>query len=279
MEARVTNQLSIYFLEEHPRESAKILEKYSSDELLAFFVNLSDLQVANLIRYLFPDLAVACLIVLPKERSAAILEQLGVDGASKLLSRISVNQQNEIINSMSRSVSHNLKQILKYPIGTIGHYMSPNIFIASEDMLVGEVINLAKTANSEILGDIFIIDDQQILVGVVDVKSLVFADASDEIQQLMKIPDTVFNVRTNLEYVKDNLRWRFKEVLPVVDQKNIFVGVLRRSIMNDILTGDQAKQDEIGIMETVIDIADLFWEVCFSFINPNSEPHTKAKVY
>ncbi len=274
----MTNLLSQNFLTQHPRESSKILEKYSSADLLEFFEPLPEGMVANLIRYLFPDLAVTCLIEFSEVRSAKILEHLGVDGASRLLGRMSANQQNKIINSMGRATSQNLRQILKYPIGTIGHYMTPNIFVASVNMLVGEVIDTAKSANSEILGDIFIVDEQQSLVGVVDVKNLIIADTNDEVQQLMKIPDTVLNVRTNLEYIKDNPRWRFKETLPIVDQKNIFLGVLRRSTMNEVLAGDQAKQEnDMGVMETVIDVADLFWDVCFSAVYPDSKPVSKVK--
>jgi predicted transcriptional regulator len=117
-------------------------------------------------------------------------------------------------------------------------------------------------------------------VGVVDVKSLVLASADEEVQQIMKIPDTVLNVRTNLEYVKDNPRWRFKEVLPVVDQKNVFVGVLKRSVLNEVLSGSQLQQDDgIDLMETVIDVADLFWEVCFSFIQQNTESSPRGNVH
>jgi Mg/Co/Ni transporter MgtE len=274
------NYLSRYFVEQHPRESARILEKYSIDLLMKYLEELPDNDVANLVRYLSPDHAVSCLVALPVGRSAKILEHIGVDGAGRLLSRMKLNVQNTILSSMPSAVSRRLKLVLRYPIGTIGHYMSPDIYIANVDMLIGEIVVSAKSAGSELLDDIFIVDEQQVLVGVVAVKNLVFADADDEVKQIMNIPGTVLNVRTNLEYIKNHPRWRFKETLPVVDQKNVFVGVLRRSTLREVLSGQQAQErNDSGIMETVVDVADLFWEVCFSFIYPQSDTNKKADIH
>ena len=48
--------------------------------------------------------------------------------------------------------------------------------------------------------------------------------------------------------------------------------------MNEVLAGDQAKQEnDMGVMETVIDVADLFWDVCFSAVYPDSKPVSKVK--
>ena len=274
------NILSRYFLQEHPRESARILEKYTAEMLSQYFEELPDDLVAGLIHHLSPDLALSCLTELPTERSAKILVHLGVDDAGRILSRMKLNPKNTILSHMPATVSRRLKLILKYPVGTVGHYMSPDIFIATEDMLIGDLIRLAKSAESELLDKIFIVDHQQILVGVIDVKNMMLTDADKMVQQIMKVPDTVLNVRTNLEYVKSNPNWQFEEFLPVVDQKNTLIGVLKRSIMNEVLSDEQdQKINESGILETVFDVADLFWEVCSNFINPNSESNHKAKNY
>jgi magnesium transporter len=261
------NNLSRHFLEEHPRESAKVLENFASDELVDFLEKYSDETVASLIRYLMPATAVACLSGMKDAKAATILEQLGVDNAARLLRRMKNKDQLALLGSVSGSYAMRLKSILRYPAGTVGQHMSPNIFIADENMLASDVFSAARHATSEMQGDIFIINDAQHLVGLVDVKNLVFADQGLEINEIMRIPDAVLNARTNLEYVKDHPKWRFKEALPVVDHNNIFVGVLKRSVMFEALSGDQnLSRSEETFMDTVMEVADLFWDICTNIV-------------
>ena len=271
------SNLTIYFVEHHPREAALVLSSYSAEEIQEFLNQLPEKLIISLIRYLYPDLAVTCLIEMSSEQSAIILEQLGVDDAAKLLSRMKIKNQNKILASMSMVMSNRMTTVLRYPVGTIGHYMSPGVFIVLEDMPVSEVIHSAKNTNNEVLADIFIVNDQNILVGVVDMKDLMFADPDDTAQQLMKVPDIVLNVRSYIDHIKDNPRWRYKEALPVKDQKNAFVGVLKRSKLNDEVSNEKiTTENNLDLMESVIEIADLFWEVCFSFMQPSERSSTKG---
>ncbi len=272
------NNLSRHFLEEHPRESAKVLENFASDELVDFLEKYSDETVASLIRYLMPATAVACLSGMKDAKAATILEQLGVDNAARLLRRMKNKDQLALLGSVSGSYAMRLKSILRYPAGTVGQHMSPNVFIAAENMLASDVFSAARHATSEMQGDIFIINDAQHLVGLVDVKNLVFADQGLEINEIMRIPDAVLNARTNLEYVKDHPKWRFKEALPVVDHNNIFVGVLKRSVMFEALSGDQnLSRSEETFMDTVMEVADLFWDICTNIVLPKSDNRTEGR--
>lgn len=272
------NNLSRHFLEEHPRESAKVLENFASDELVDFLEKYSDETVASLIRYLMPATAVACLSGMKCAKAATILEQLGVDNAARLLRRMKNKDQLALLGSVSGSYAMRLKSILRYPAGTVGQHMSPNVFFAAENMLASDVFSAARHATSEMQGDIFIINDAQHLVGLVDVKNLVFADQGLEINEIMRIPDAVLNARTNLEYVKDHPKWRFKEALPVVDHNNIFVGVLKRSVMFEALSGDQnLSRSEETFMDTVMEVADLFWDICTNIVLPKSDNRTEGR--
>ncbi|MEX2354213.1 MAG: hypothetical protein WD709_08500, partial [Gammaproteobacteria bacterium] len=93
-----------------------------------------------------------------------------------------------------------------------------------------------------------------------------------EVKKIMRRPDVILNARTNLDYVKDNPKWQFNDALPVVDHNNIFVGILKRSVMQDAVLAGQgrAHQDE-SFMETVIEVAELFWDLCIGLILPKGE--------
>ncbi len=272
------NNLSRHFLEERPRESAKVLENFASDELVLFLEMHPDDLIANVVRYFMPGSAVACLMGMQVKKAAGILEQLGVDTAARLLRRMRSKDQLTLLNAVSGNYANRLKSILRYPAGTVGQHMSPNIFIASETMLVSDVFSAARHATSELQGDIYIVTDAQHLVGLVDVKNLVFADPGREVNEIMRIPDVVLNARTNLDYVKDHPKWRFKEALPVVDHNNMFVGVLKRSVMFEALSGDQnPNRSEETFMDTVMEVAGLFWDICTDIVLPKSETRPEGR--
>lgn len=272
------NKLSGHFLQEYPRESAKVLENFASDEVVNFLELYTNDQVANVIRYFMPATAVACLTGMNIEKAAGILEQLGVDSAARFLRRMRSKDQLALLNAVSGNYAQRLKSILRYPAGTVGQHMSPNVFISSESMLASDVFSAARNTTSELQGDIFVVGDAQHLVGLVDVKNLVFAEPGLEINEIMRVPDVVLNARTNLDYVKDHPKWRFKESLPVVDHNNKFVGILKRSVMFDALSGDQnSNRSEETFMDTVMEVADLFWDICTNIVLPNSETRPEGR--
>ncbi len=272
------NNLSQHFLQEHPRESAKVLEGFPADELVSYFALHDDELVANVLRYFLPGSAVACLLGMETGNAADILDKLGIDTAARLLRRMKGHDQVTLLNALPAGYAYRLRSVLRYPAGTVGQYMSPNVFTAADTMLASDVIMTARHATSELQGDIFIIGDAQRLVGLIDVKHLVFADPGIEVSKLMRLPDVVLNARSNLDYVKDNPKWRFKEILPVVDHNNVFVGVLKRSVMFEALSGDHNPGHvEETFMDTVMEVADLFWEVCMNIVIPKSDARLKDR--
>jgi magnesium transporter len=263
------NNLSRHFLQEHPRESAKVLENFAPDELAAYFASQDEQVVANVMRYFLPASAVTCLLGIQTKQAASILERLGVDTAARLLRRMKAHDQVTLLAGVSATFAYKLRSILRYPAGTVGQYMSPDVFTTSETMTAAEVIATARNASSEIQGDIFVVGESHRLVGLLDVKHLMFANPEADISAIMRIPDVVLNARTNLVYVKDNPKWRFKEVLPVVDHNNVFAGVLKRSIMFEALAGDHnPDRTDDTFMDTVMHVADLFWDLCTDIVMP-----------
>lgn len=262
--------LSRHFLEDHPLESAKVLETFPVDGLAGYFELLPIPVVANLLRYFLAPQAVACLLQMPLQRSASVIEHLGVDVAARFLRRMDGKDQLQLLNAVSGGFSARLRAVLRYPLGTVGQHMSPNIFLASETMIASEVFGAARNATSEIHGDIFIVDANQRLVGLVDVKNLVFADAATKVQQIMRSPDVVLNARTSIEQVKDHPKWQFREVLPVADH-HTFVGVLKRSVLQDVVAGDQFQaRKDVTVMDTLFEVADIFWEICINIVLPGT---------
>ena len=120
--------------------------------------------------------------------------------------------------------------------------------------------------------DVYIINDKHQLIGIVDVKSLITIEPDTTMGSVMRKPDVVFNARISLSRVRNHPKWLHKEVLPVIDHANVFIGVLKRSIMLSALeSGQDAYSERETITGTLLDIAELFWEACANLLVPEIE--------
>ena len=272
------DKLSLYFIQEHPRETASLLDSHSANEVVEFLESLAHEDAAAIIRYMSPELVLKCLNTAKADHAADMLQNLEIEFSARLLGRLSNQVRASILNKMTPTISHRLRQILRYPAGTLGRLISPDIFLANQEMSVQSVIDSARSSMSELLSDIFVIDESYILCGVVTLRKLLLADPDLKISQVMDVPDTVLNVRANPEYVKDNPRWQYKETLPVTDHNNKFVGVIKRSSLIEILSSKYYQEKtELPLMDTMVEVADLFWEICTDLIFPDSDIKTKGR--
>ena len=272
------DKLSLYFVQEHPRETAKILGSYSANEAQEFLESISHENAAVIIRYMPPEQALECLNIAEANQAAEILQCLEIEISARLLGRLKNDTRSGILNKMTPTISHRLRQLLRYPVGTLGRLISPDIFIANQDMNVQAVIESARSSKSELLSDIFVIDDSYALCGLVTLRELLLADPELKISQIMGKPDTVLNVRANPDYVKDNPIWQTREVLPVTDHKNLFVGVIKRSSLFEMLSSKYYhEKKDVPLMETVVEVADLFWEICSDMIFPKGDDKARGQ--
>lgn len=266
------DSLSLKFLQEHPRESAKILEQFDAQELTDYFERIPATDTVKIIRYFTPSFAVACLSKMNAKKASNLLEKLGVEPAARIMRRMNLSLRGELLRKMSPLFANMLKLVLKFPKGTIGQYISPNVLTIMQDMETGQVFNSIRKTPEQLQNDIYIINDKQQLIGVVDVKSLLTVESDTTMGSIMRKPDVVFHARVSLNQVRDHPKWLHKEVLPVVDHANVFIGVLRRAVMLEALEGGQESYDDKDtIASALLDIAELFWDTCANLLIPETE--------
>lgn len=268
----MNDPLSLKFLREHPRESAKVLEQFDAHELADYFEGIPDTDIVKIVRYFTPAFSVTCLSKMSDRKAAKLLEALGVESSARIMRRMQIRQRLDLLRKMSPFFANMVRLVLKFPKGTIGQHISPNVLAVTQDMEVEQVFNLIRKTPEQLQNDIYVINDKHQLVGIVDVRSLITIESDTTMGSFMRKPDVVFNARVSLSQVRNHPKWLHKEVLPVVDHSGVFIGILRRSIMVNALEGGQ---DPYAEKETftgaLLDIAEIFWEACANLLVPEIE--------
>lgn len=262
-----TNSLSHYFLENHPESAARLLEKYESSILTEYLDSFSPDLIANLFRHINPSITADCLVNFDTGKATTILEQFSIERTALLLRRMSIVDRIRIIRKLSPLTSNMIKLVLRYPQGTVGQVMNPNVFVINKDRCVSEVIASVQANSDKVRSKVYVIDDKHRLVGMVFIRDLLISEQDMLIEKIMREPESTISARASLTSVKNHPQWNDRDNLPVVDQANKFIGILKRGVMLDTLKREQNfTQDEEGIVETVMAVAELFWEACANVI-------------
>ncbi|TDL35549.1 ABC transporter ATP-binding protein [Macrococcoides bohemicum] len=180
-----------------------------------------------------------------------------MDEAIKLADRIVIMSHGEVIqidtpnNILRNPVNDFVKDFIGENrliqttpnIKTVDQAMNKPISITPEKS-IGEAINLMRTKRVDTL---FIVDEQNVLVGYVDIEDL--SEAHKKHLSLSRIMNhNVYFVRTGV-YLQDTVRTILKRnirVIPVLDKQDKLLGVITRAnlvdIVYDTIWGDEEEE-------------------------------------
>jgi magnesium transporter len=267
-----SNSLSVHFLQNHPQDAARTLEQFEAELIAEYLEHIPVKPVSEILRHMTSSKTVSCLSIMAVERSAAVLEHFSIERATMLLRRIKVDVRNGIIKAMSPLTANMIRIVLRYPAGTVGQLMNPNVFTVHEDRHIDEVIKVMQDRHDQVRSEIYVINDKQQLVGIAYTRDLLVAEPDTPIKKIMRSLEVSFPARSSLASVKDHPEWKYKDVLPVIDHAGMFIGVLKRGVMLDTLARDinsSSQQDDF--MSTTMAIAELFWDACANLVAPEYE--------
>jgi magnesium transporter len=266
-----TNSLSLHFLKEHPKDAARTLEEVDPEALALYLESVPAKTAANVIKYIVPSISAECLKLMAIDKSSQIVMLLGVERASLLLRRMKSGIRVQFIRAMSPVFSNMTRLVLRYPEGTVGQVMNPNVFTVHQDMTVNQVINVIKNTSQLLHNEIFITNDKQQLAGIVDARVLLTADGNQAMKTIMKPPGKSIPARASLDSIKNYPEWHYKENFPVIDHMGIFIGVLSRSSIHEVLEDEEKLQNQDEFTSTALAVAELFWDACSDLLAPGHE--------
>lgn len=240
----------------HQADIAEILDELNNEEA-RFVFNLldNDLQ-GEVLMELEEDVRDSFVASLNAKQLASQLENLDSDDAVDILGELSVERQLEVIAEMDEEEAAELVDLLNYDEDSAGGLMQTEYIQVRIDWKVRRcIIELRRQAEEvEKVYTIYVVDQQDKLVGVLSLKSLLFANSDTLIKDLF-VGENILYVTTNTdgEEVARIMNKYDLVSIPVVDLQKKLVG---RITIDDIvdLIKEQADKDfqmASGISENV----------------------------
>ena len=228
-------QLLTQFATDHPAEVARDLAAMSSQEAALVLGDLAPAVAAGLLHYL-PSLSAAfALEQLCTEEAAAILIAVRPDIAAPILrARPRASAEAAVVNHFPSRLQATISSLLIYAEDTAGALMDPEVLTALDQEPVCQVLERLQRNPEHALYYLYVIADNQRLVGVVNMRELMAARPDVSLASACTRNVASIAASATWQTVVGHPAWGSVHALPVVDQAGRFVGVIRYETARDL---------------------------------------------
>ncbi len=224
----------------HPADLADILEDLSERERSAIFHALDTETAAEALEEVDPKIQKALIETIPVERASDIVEEMSPSDAADLLSDLSRERVEEILEGMEQKKAEDLRELLIHPEETAGGLMTTAYLSVSPNVTVEGAISRLRTEapNLDIIDYIYIVDEDETLLGVVSIRDLLTAQPYQPLSEIKAQRIVSVKVDEDQKDVVDKFAKYGFRALPVVDEENHLKGVISFRNVLDVLAPD-----------------------------------------
>lgn len=229
------------FLLDHPRDAARALEALPRPEAAAHTAALGEGGILALVRtwpLLAADAGAELLTLWPPALAAAVLAEVPPRAACAALRQLDDEARQARLAALPATVATELKTLLAYPADAAGAMMDPRVPALRQAQSIGEALARLRGVKPRGLRELFVVDDDGLLVGRVEIQDLaVRPDATP----LADITQPLLAVAQELDPRED---WVDRLVqqpiteMPVVDLDGRYIGVIRQTALMTALEAE-----------------------------------------
>jgi magnesium transporter len=227
----------------HPADIADILEQLDVEEAGAMLGRLDTETAADTLNEVEAPRQFELLSELDPEKASDLLEILAPDDAADILAEIPQETAERLLSLMPADESRPIRELLRYGPETAGGIMTTEVLSLSQELTVEEALVYLRqhSAHLEMIYYLFIVDDEQHLVGVVSLRELVVAEATTRLKDLMDEDVIKVKTETDQEEVARIIAKYDLLGVPVVDNENHLVGLITVDDVIDVIHEEQAE--------------------------------------
>lgn len=223
------------YLTAHPVEAAHAIDALPEPDIKNYLMPLAPEHVVPVVNALTPMIAASVLRSLPKAVRRAVLEQTDRSRAVALLGHLPADQRQAIMNELPGTLAAQLRQMLEYPEATAGRLMDTVVFSLPADATVGRALDLLRKRGQNKVHLIKLLDTENRLTEVVDVRQLAFNEPDTVLSTLASpVPATAGPMDPREDIVRKFEAYDLEE-LTVIDLDGHILGVVRHSALLDAL--------------------------------------------
>ena len=255
-------------LEGNDAELEKVLQEYHASEIAILFERLPVESREKIINILPSDVASEViaemheeqepgelLIGLDPEKRSEIIEELDYDDATDIISQLDEEDQQEILEDIDEEDASNIRALLSYPEDTAGGIMNSEVIKVNINQNKKDALEdiIRQSEEMEEFYTIYVVDNDNMLRGILSVKSILKAPAYARVAELVNRDFVYVKAELDQEDVAGLISQYNLTTIPVVDDHMKLLGritvddimdVMEQESTEDILKISGVSEDE-----------------------------------
>jgi predicted transcriptional regulator len=219
----------------HPVDLADILEELDHDQRVMVFTSLDHEQASDTLEEIEPHVQRDIISSLTKENVVRLINDMTPGQAADILAVLPSSEAQVILEALNAETAKKIQSIVTKQEEKVIHYTTQKILKFSPETLVEYVQNdyPRHARDKDVIMYIYVVDSEDTLLGVIDLKELLQADDRALLKDIMVENVISLNTKSTLREASQSFaRYDFR-ALPVTDEKNRLVGVIPyRDVMN-----------------------------------------------
>ncbi|WP_114937814.1 magnesium transporter [Mucilaginibacter endophyticus] len=234
-------------LEADDAELENVLKEYHASEIAILFEKLQQEEKERIINILPADIAsevlsemdeehgpAELLVNLDPEKRTEIVEELDYDDATDIISQLDEEDQQEILEDLDHEDASSIRALMTYAEDTAGGLMNSEIIKVNINMDKKDALDeiIRQSEEMEEFYTICVVDNNDILKGILSIKTVIKARADARISDLVTTDFVYVKAELDQEEVARLIKQYNLTSIPVVDDHMKLLG---RVTVDDII--------------------------------------------
>jgi magnesium transporter len=217
------------FFEYDPLTATRALETMDEDEAIEILKNLPPSVSIKIFSNLQVNYAAALLKEIPTNTFKEIVENLSPEQGAAMIVNIPEDIRKRLLECLSNKTRNMIQELLIFPVDSAGSIMTTDFIAFHTDIKVKDAIQRIRslTFQKQTSSYVYVIDNQNRLVGVLNMRDLLLASPEARLESVMIKDVFTINAFTDREEVADQLSSRRYFGAPVVDNDNKLLGIVK----------------------------------------------------
>ena len=212
----------------HPADIAEIVGQLGGRDREAIFASLDDELAADVVEESSDEVQRQILNRLDDERAADILEEMDPDEAADLLGDLPEERREQLISKMEAEEAEDVEELLSYEEDTAGGLMTTEYVAVPVTLTAQQTIDRLRELepDAEQIYYVYVIDEEERLLGVLSLRDLIVANPSTPIADLMRKRVIAVQLDATPEDVAAAIHKYNLLAVPVVDEEDRLQGIV-----------------------------------------------------
>ncbi|MBF0520947.1 MAG: CBS domain-containing protein [Nitrospirae bacterium] len=219
----------------HPVDLADILEELSGEQRLAIFNELETCQASDTLEEIEPRVQRELISSIKIERAAELINDMTPAQAADILTILPAEEADEIIKLIDKENAQKVQYLLDKHDEEIINFTTSHFIKLPPQTQVSHVLHQYRdiAKDKDVIMYLYVVDEQDTLLGVVDIKETLQANADDTLEDIMTTNVISLKSENTLREASEMFsRYSFRAI-PVNDDNDVILGVvLYRDVMN-----------------------------------------------